>query len=194
MLLGLFPDLADMRIVDLGGTVDYWLRAPIRPALVVVVNLFEPGPEGTPGIIPVRGDACRARQELIGAGIDPDFDLVVSNSLIEHLGGHAKRVDLATEIAALAPRHWVQTPYRYFPVEPHWLFPMMQFLPLNLRVLIARWWPLSHSRPRCDAEAASNAMWTELLSVAHLRWYFADSRIIRESLLGFTKSIIAVRM
>ena len=27
----------------------------------------------------------------------------------------------------------VQTPYRYFPVEPHWLFPGLQFLPMGLR-------------------------------------------------------------
>ena len=31
----------------------------------------------------------------------------------------------------------MQTPYRYFPIEPHWLFPGMQFLPLPVRWSIA---------------------------------------------------------
>ena len=39
----LFPSLADMHVVDLGGTVEAWQRAPVRPRRVTVVNLFEPG-------------------------------------------------------------------------------------------------------------------------------------------------------
>ena len=38
----------------------------------------------------------------------------------------------------LAQLHWVQTPYRYFPVEPHFLFPGFQFLPLTVRAVLMR--------------------------------------------------------
>ena len=144
----LFPDLRDMRVVDLGGTVESWRRAPVQPQQVSVINLFEPGESREDWLFPVTGDATDARTAIRAAGAPADYDLVFSNSLLEHVGGHAKRTDLADEVHALAAYHWVQTPYRYFPVEPHWLFPFMQFLPVRLRVSIAMHWPLVHTPTR----------------------------------------------
>ena len=188
----LFPDLATMRVVDLGGTVEAWRRAPFRPAEVTVVNLFEPGESDESWLHPVTGDACDARAALREAGAGTEFDLVFSNSLLEHVGGHAQRVALAAEVRALAPRHWVQTPYRYFPVEPHWLFPLLQFLPLAARARVAAVWPLAHSRPEDAATAMSEVQWTELVGVAEMRAYFPGSEIHREKVAGLTKSITAV--
>lgn len=188
----LFPDLAQMSVVDLGGTVESWRRAPLRPERVTVVNLFEPGESDEPWLRPVTGDACDARAALRAAGEDTEYDLVFSNSLLEHVGGHAQRVALATEIHALAPRHWVQTPYRYFPVEPHWLFPGLQFLPLATRARVAAAWPLAHSRPEDAATAMSEVQWTELVGIAEMRAYFPGSEIHREKVAGLTKSLVAV--
>ena len=44
-----FPDLSSMSVIDLGGTVEAWLRAPLRPAAVHVVNL-EPQPASDAGL------------------------------------------------------------------------------------------------------------------------------------------------
>lgn len=127
-----FPDLETLRVLDLGGTTLYWTRSPVRPRSVTVINLKEPG-EGLPWVQAISGDACDAR-ELVGGD---EFDLVSSNSLIEHLGGHMQRRRFADVVRAMAPRYSVQTPYRYFPVEPHWVLPGMQFLPLSVRSWIA---------------------------------------------------------
>ena len=97
----LFPDVARLRVVDLGGTVEAWRRAPVRPREVVVVNLYEPGDPADPTLVPVTGDACRARAVLAEAGVGGAFDLVFSNSLLEHVGGHAQRRALAEEVRAL---------------------------------------------------------------------------------------------
>jgi hypothetical protein len=188
----LFPDLAEMRVVDLGGTVESWRRAPVRPAQVTVVNLFEPGESDESWLRPVTGDACDARTALRAAGADTEYDLVFSNSLLEHVGGHAQRVALASEVHALAPRHWVQTPYRYFPVEPHWLFPLLQFLPLAARAKVAAAWPLAHSRPEDSSTAMSEVQWTELVGLAEMRAYFPRSEIHKERIVGLTKSLVAV--
>lgn len=189
----LFPDVADMRVVDLGGTLESWRRAPVTPRELVVVNLSEPGTSDDSTRIPVTGDACTARAVLAGAGIAREFDLAFSNSLLEHVGGHSQRAALAREIRALAPRHWVQTPYRYFPIEPHWLLPFMQFLPIAARARVARSWPLVHTLPNSHEEAMNDVQWTELIGVAELRSYFPESQIVRERLGGLTKSIVAVR-
>jgi hypothetical protein len=189
----LFPDIEQMRVVDLGGTVESWRRAPVQPREVVVVNLLEPGDADTSWLVPVLGDACDARGVLAASGVDASFDLVFSNSLLEHVGGHAHRVALAREVRELAPRHWVQTPYRYFPVEPHWVFPMMQFLPVAARTRVARDWPLVHTRAASAEEALADVQWTELIGITELRGYFPDSEVVMERMGGLVKSIVAVR-
>lgn len=188
----MFPDIERQHVVDLGGTVEWWRRAPLQPASVTVINLFEPGESDSERWVPVQGDACDARRTLEAAGRTTSYDLVFSNSLIEHVGGHAQRAKLAEEVRSLAPRYWVQTPYRYFPVEPHWLFPMLQFLPMALRAPAARVWPLAHSRPADRASAMAEVQWTELIGIAELRAYFPDAHIEHERVAGLTKSIIAV--
>ena len=192
LVMELFPDLENMRVVDLGGTVEAWLRAPVRPAEVTVVNLFEPGESDESWLRPVTGNACAARGALNRAGMDISYDLAFSNSLLEHVGGHAQRCALADEVHALAPRHWVQTPYRYFPIEPHWLFPGLQFLPVATRARLAAAWPLAHSRPSGAATAMSEVQWTELVGLAEMRSYFPGSVIHREKMMGLTKSLVAV--
>ena len=132
-----FPDLSSMSVIDLGGTVEAWLRAPLRPAAVHVVNL-EPQPGTTPDWLTAeQGDACALPPSLDGAS----YDLVFSNSVIEHVGGHAQRLRFAAEVHRLAARHWIQTPYRYFPIEPHWLFPGFQFMPVDVgsRYEVVQW-------------------------------------------------------
>jgi hypothetical protein len=187
-----FPAIENLRLLDLGGTVETWHRAPVRPRHVTVLNLFEPGESDDDWINPVTGDACNATDALAEANVDTGFDVVFSNSLIEHVGGHARRSELAQQVRQLAPRHWVQTPYRYFPVEPHWLFPGMQLMPAATRVTIARHWPLGHTRPANVEEARHDVLWTELVSVTEMREYFPESAILHERVLGITKSLIAV--
>jgi hypothetical protein len=189
----LFPDLADMHVLDLGGTVEAWERAPLKPARVTVLNLTEPGESSVDWITPVKGDACNAREVLKnGYGLNV-FDVVFSNAVIEHVGGHANCLKFAESVHAMAPRHWVQTPYRYFPIEPHWLFPGMQFMPVAVRARIAEFWPLAHSPSPSLAAARSSVMWTDLIGVAEMREYFPTSTILHERILGLTKSLIAVK-
>ena len=182
------PDFQNMRVLDLGGTTLFWLRSPVRPKSVTVINLFEPG-DGLPWVTPVLGDACDAR-ELVGS---EEFDLVFSNSLIEHLGGHRQRARFADVVRSMAPRYAIQTPYRYFPVEPHWVFPGMQFLPVSARCWVAPRWPLGHTHGWAVSEAAEEVMSTELLSLTDMRAYFPDARIAWEHFAGLRKSMTALR-
>lgn len=189
----LFPDIEDLSVIDLGGRVDVWESAPVRPRKVTVLNLYEPGESHDDAIISLTGDACDAEAVLQQQLGHSSFDLVFSNAVLEHVGGHANRIRFAESARRLAPRHWVQTPYRYFPLEPHWLFPGMQFLPVAARARISRHWPLAHSPSVDDDDALSAVQWTELLGLTEMRSYFPDSAILHERAAGFTKSLIAVR-
>jgi hypothetical protein len=184
-----FPDLPDMSVIDLGGRVDTWERAPVRARHVHVVNLEE-APAETPEWAEVdHGDACALPAAVAGRR----YDLVFSNSVIEHVGGHERRLRFAESVRALAPAHWVQTPYRYFPVEPHWVAPGLQYLPLAVRTWIAHRWPLQHTRPTDPAETLQAVLWTELLDRTQMRHYFPDSVLRAERAAGLIKSLIAVR-
>jgi hypothetical protein len=121
------------------------------------------------------------------------FDVVLSNSLIEHLGGHRQRARFAAVVRKMAPRYVVQTPYRYFPIEPHWVFPGMQFLPIAARNWLAPRWPLGHTHGWPGEDAREEVMSIELLSVAQMREYFPDARIVWERFMGVPKSMTACR-
>jgi hypothetical protein len=123
---------------------------------------------------------------------DHQFDVVFSNSVIEHLGTIEDQRRMAREVQRVADRHFVQTPNRYFPIEPHFLFPCFQFLPLRVQV-----WLLMHRRmgyyDRVDSRksAAATARSIRLLDARELRALFPGSRILRERFFGITKSLMA---
>jgi len=219
MLLEHFPDLSEMRVVDLGGEVEAWSMAAVRPAQLVLVNLHSVAKtvlHEHEWISSVMADACD-REVLAGE----NFDLVYSNSVVEHVGGHARRIAFADTVHRLAPRHWVQTPNRYFPIEPHYWAPAAQLLPIGARARFMRRWPsgtMRHAAGRDDwpetAAGASKyplessdvpigtvdihhalrgALSIELLTATEMQFYFPESVILRDRFGGVTKSLVAVR-
>jgi hypothetical protein len=183
-----FPSISQMRVVDLGGTPQSWRLAPVKPMAVTVVNL-SPGTSDEPALTVVQADAC----DLPPALLREQFDLVFSNSLIEHVGGHPQRQQLSDSIHALADRHWVQTPYRYFPIEPHWLLPGMQWLPYEARIQLSLHWNRGHVRTYTREDAADMVDEIDLLSISQMRRYFPSSTIWYERFGGLVKSLVAVR-
>jgi hypothetical protein len=189
VLRGRFPDLGSMSVIDLGGRAATWERSPVRPKSVLVVNLEE-ATAGLPAWLRAEtADACNLPRHITSGS----YDLVFSNSVLEHVGGHAQRLRFANAVHSLAPRYWVQTPNRYFPVEPHWLFPGLQFLPVTARAGIVRRWPLGHTPLVTRADSVRAVMDVELIGGTEMRAYFSGSDLIRERIGGFVKSLIAVR-
>ncbi len=122
------------------------------------------------------------------------FDLVYSNSVIEHVGGYERRRRFAETVERLAPHHWVQTPARSFPLEPHWLFPGFQFMPVALRTRVAMKWPYSfYGRSNDAAETLGEVLWVELIGVPEMTHLFPGSEVLRERFARLTKSLIATR-
>jgi len=76
----------------------------------------------------------------------------------------------ATVVQAAAIHYWVQTPYRYFPIEPHLVFPLFQFLPLRAKVAVAeRWAPGNYTKYKDDrGEMVRHMLDIELLTTTEL--------------------------
>ncbi len=182
-----FPEISAMRVLDLGGTPTAWRLAPVRPAALTIVNLSALESDD-PAVTVVRADAC----ELPDALRRERFDLVYSNSLLEHGGGHVQRQRLADSVHRCADRHWVQTPYRYFPIEPHWLFPGIQWLPYNARIMVSQRWNRGYVKTYTRAEAEIQVNEIDLVGIAQMRMYFPDSTIWYERFAGLVKSLVAI--
>lgn len=116
---------------------------------------------------------------------DGEFAVVFSNSVIEHVPKHLQFV-FAEEVRRVGRRYFVQTPNRYFPVEPHYQLPLFQFLPERVR----RW-----LNARFALGWQPKGSWEDinLLSARELRRLFPDGDIHRERLFGLTKSLMVVR-
>lgn len=179
-----------VRILDVGGTREFWeTMLPERSADVHVTLLnLRTQPVSGPMFDSVAGDARDLSRYAAKA-----FDVVFSNSVIEHLGpGHSGQSRMASEVRRVGTRYFVQTPNRWFPIEPHFLTPGFQFLPLSLRV-----WMVSHFSvgwyPRIsDADEARHEVESiVLLSESRFRALFPDASIYREKMLGLTKSFVA---
>jgi hypothetical protein len=187
-LIEAFPSFSEMRVLDLGGTPESWQLAPARPKALTTVNL-EPLESWSPQITAIQGDAC----DLPNSVARDHFDLVFSNSVLEHVGGHVGRQRLVDNVHSLADRHWVQTPYRYFPIEPHWLFPGLQWLPYEARVQVSMRWNRGHIRTHTRAEAQDQVDEIDLLGISQMRRYFPASVIWYERFAGLIKSLVAIQ-
>jgi hypothetical protein len=92
------PTIPNMKVLDLGGEVIFRERAPVLPRHVTIENLEAQGDTELPGFTSTVGDACQA-DRLVA---DESFDLVFSNSPIEHVGEHHQRSSRAGDPLARA--------------------------------------------------------------------------------------------
>lgn len=178
------------RILDVGGTIGFWqsMRA-IRPGLeITLLNRRPPAQPLPSGFYAAIGDAC----EMTDFG-DAEFDLVFSNSVIEHVGTIEDQLHMACEVRRVGKRYFVQTPNRFFPIEAHFLLPWFQFYPRPLQLELTRRFDLGWHPKQPDRERASARLdELRLLDATEMQRLFPDARIHRERIAGLTKSLIAI--
>lgn len=182
-------------ILDLGGTETYWLigeefiRSNRHRLHFTMVNTEVVHTEQTDLFDFVQGSAT---DRSLFAG--RSFDLVHSNSVIEHVGDWRDFEDFAHNTRRLAPRYYVQTPNYWFPYEPHFRFAGFQYLPRRVRAgLIMRRALGFFSRIETLEEATDIIAHHRLLSTREMRRLFHDATVLHEKVAGLNKSIIAIR-
>ncbi len=179
-------------IADIGGTEYYWeiCRDFIEatPVKIHLINL-DPTPTTNCKFETHQASACDLSQFE-----DNAFDLVHSNSVIEHVGGWANACKMAMHVRRIAPTYYVQTPNFWFPYEPHFRFPFFQFLPEQVRYRMLMQFNLGFGGRRKTIDAAMRGVQSvDLLDMAQMRELFPDAQFARERIGPLTKSIIAMR-
>ena len=114
--------------------------------------------------------------------------------MIEHVGGLKEQALFAKEILRCGRQVYVQTPNKWFPIEPHLIAPFIHWLPFSVLRKLVRWlsvwgWVTKPDQRQVD-EFLKNIRLLDLKEVTEL---FPGCEIRRERFLGLTKSFIIVR-
>lgn len=172
------------KILDIGGTSEFWAGSDLD---VTLLNKRAPAHSSSDRKY-IQADAINIPCE------DQSFDIAFSNSMIEHLQTRENQQRAAREALRVAQRLWIQTPNRWFPMEPHYLTPFIHWLPRGLRRRLVRNFTLWGIMTRPSLEEARTVVdEIMLLSASDLRALFPGCQIVRERMLGLTKSFIVVR-
>jgi SAM-dependent methyltransferase len=171
----------DDRILDVGAGAGGALERFNDTNPIVAVDL---APQPTawlnrPNVTIEVGDATQLRFA------DGEFPAVFSSSVVEHIP-KGLQAAFAGEVRRTGRAYFVQTPNKWFPVEPHYQMPLFQFLPQRLQKAINNRYTLGWRQ---------KGHWEEvnLLSARELQRLFPDAEIHRERFFGLTKSLMAVR-
>jgi SAM-dependent methyltransferase len=191
-------------IIDLGGGKGGYLAGilPYRGNVTIA--------DIDPAVLKIATDAYGFNTVCLdGSAIFPianqEYDVVFCSSVIEHITGpreeifdmldsrqfaasaRAAQANFAAEIRRIGRRYFVQTPYKYFPVEPH------SFLPFFIVWLPRRW--------QIKLLGFFGRHWIKsvqadfrLLTVKDMRELFPDAEIVLERYCGLVKSIVAIRI
>ncbi len=179
-----------LRILDVGGTETFWeaMLYTNTHHQISLLNLIKPNSKYQ-NIISVEGDARNMKQFS-----DKSFDVIISNSVIEHVGSFENQIKVAEEIKRVAPRYFIQTPSFFFPLEPHFLFPFFHWFPRSLRIWIIQHFSLGWFEKVNDKDKAAELIdEIRLLKYGELKTLFPEAKIIREKFFGITKSYIVIK-
>ncbi len=174
-----------LRILDVGGTIKFWEKMEFTNEEMQITVLNVRRYEITySNFTSVIGDARNMKEFQ-----DKEFDIVYSNSVIEHVGTFEQQRQMAEEIQRIGKRYFLQTPNRYFPIEPHFALPFFQFLPLGLRIYLSTHIKNGWGNKMKDKQKAIHFVSSiRLMREKELKLLFPGARIYKEKFFGLTKS------
>ena len=179
-----------IHILDVGGTQEFWETMDcIDDELKIIIYNVKPMEVTYPNFSNMVGDARNMKEFQEG-----EFDIVFSNSAIEHVGTFEQQRQMAEEVQRVGKRYYVQTPNRYFPIEPHFLIPFFQFLPIGLRAFIVSHFKTPWGfRFKDKQKALRYVEHIRLMTESELKDLFPGAKIYKEKVLGITKSFIVYK-
>jgi ubiquinone/menaquinone biosynthesis C-methylase UbiE len=173
-------------VLDVGGREFNWGLMPFAPSVTILNR-------------DLQGDRSGEFNWVIGDARDlpfPDraFDIVYSNSVIEHVGGLEDQRRFAAECRRVGRCYFIQTPNRNFPIEPHVLTPFIHWLPKKWQGRLLRNFTIWGWITRPNAEAQRRFLdTTRMLNRQEFQALFPDANIKSERFFGLAKSFIAIK-
>jgi len=188
-LLDVVSPTPSMRILDVGGLPRAWLGVKIE-SQITMLNVepyddFE-GSYLQANHVAIVGDGTRLQLA------DQSFDLVYSNSVIEHLGTWERQQAFAAEARRVGGGYWIQTPAKEFPIEPHYFGPFVHWCSKPVQKRLLRNFTLWGLLGRPNEETLDGVLAElRLLTFKEFRQLFPGAQIWIERVLGLPKSYTA---
>ena len=172
-------------VLDVGGKINFWENRGIAGNTNFEITLINIEKEKSQysNIKTLIGDATDLSQFD-----DESFDITHSNSVIEHLYNFENQKKMASEIVRVGKKHIVQTPNKYFFIEPHYLLPFFQFVPKKLKYFILTKTKLSRLKKWNKKFAKQYVDEIRLLNLKEMKILFPKSKIYFEKFIGMNKS------
>jgi ubiquinone/menaquinone biosynthesis C-methylase UbiE len=190
LFFNIFPQ-GSYSILDVGGGNYFWdmvSQKYNRKLTVTILNRLLDGFGDNPNINYIQGDA-------LALPFDCDsFDIVFSNSLIDHLYTFENQKIAASEIRRVGKGYFVQTINKKFIIEPHYWTPFIHYFSKRYQKKLIRNYSLWGIINRPDQELI-NQLVDEIIpsTEEEFKELFPDAQIIREKWCGLTKSFIAAK-
>ena len=181
------------KILDIGGDIQYWKNIGWHhlACQIHLLNLYTSE---------IPQTEINKFTSSVGNGLalpytKGDVDLIFSNSVIEHVGSFENQQIFADEIRRVSDKYIVQTPSLWFPLEPHSLLPLFQFLPHPIRALLIMTFNINYF-PKAATYKSAIIVSHSTLMFTHKRFkqLFPDAEIQVERFLGIPKSYTAIKL
>jgi ubiquinone/menaquinone biosynthesis C-methylase UbiE len=188
--VSLFPEVAaGSPVLDVGGTANWWKEDFPKDVNISIVNIDDDHRQEVTenGFTFYKADG----RKLPFA--DKEFYLTFSNSVIEHVGDLEDQKRFASEAMRCGQKLYLQTPSKWFPIEPHLITAFLHWLPFKVARRLLRHfsiWGLvaKPSQQQIDEFLRT----TRLLTRREIKEIFPDAQIREEKFLGLTKSFIVI--
>ena len=180
-----------LKILDIGGTQAFWEGMKfVDQADVEIVLANLTGSAARHAAFRI----CSADGRQLPFASD-SFDLIFSNSVIEHLGSRQGQEQMAAEVSRLGSNYYIQMPNRRFPIEPHYLLPLIHFLPRAWQARILLRLRIEYFDVRVDSLEKAYAIVDELvlLNASEFQTLLPDGQLIKERFFGLTKSFTLIK-
>ncbi|WP_069470209.1 methyltransferase domain-containing protein [Candidatus Marithrix sp. Canyon 246] len=196
MIKKIYKKYGKVSIIDVGGTKVYWnfigeQFLNEKNVKITLVNL--PGtfinPKDDKIFIYIEADACDLSQFN-----DNSFNIAHSNSVIEHVGSWEQMQQCAKEIRRVGENYFVQAPYFWFPIEPHYMVPFIHWFSEQIRISLVMKFSIGHiEKAKNLNEAVNEVIHMNLPNQTMFNQLFQDAKIRKEKVFGLTKSLVAIK-
>ncbi|MDN3203831.1 class I SAM-dependent methyltransferase [Algoriphagus sediminis] len=177
-----------IRILDVGGTDYFWKGSSIIDLPNVSITLLNLHLEESshPSVKAITGDATDMSNFE-----NEQFDLVFSNSVIEHLYSFDSQKKMADEVMRVGKRYFIQSPNRSFPIEAHYALPFAQKMPKSWVYFLLTKTRFSRLQRWEEKDARQYLDEIRLLSQDEMKTLFPGSELYFEKVFGLVKSFAA---
>lgn len=194
LFFDIFKISKPFKILDVGGTPSLWEWYATENSIMhmsnTILNLRFYGVSSNRGL---------KYKYIIGNALylpfkDKSFDIVFSNSLIDHLYTFGNQKIFASEAMRVGKGYFIQTWNKKFPYEPHYLTPFIHFASKTFQKRAIRYLTVYGIIAKPSQEHINDLVDQIIPSTrSEIRALFPDGYMIEKKVIGITKDFIVYR-